>query len=356
MIGRSPAFVTATRLINKLAACDATLLIEGETGTGKELAARAVHDQGARGGKPFISVNCGALPDLLIENELFGHERGAYTDARVDSPGLLSIANGGTLFLDEIDSLSPKAQVILLRVLQDQRYRPLGGSREQSVDVRIIAASNRHLQSLARAGVFREDLLFRINLLYLELPPLRNRHGDPEILANAFIRRYSERYAKSANILSSPSKLGAPGSAPPNQKIISKDTLAWFNDYHWPGNVRELENLVHREFLTTDSDTLFIACPKAASANTIAAMPIGDLDAANGKMPVYSQAIHTNADAAYTLAKEMVLQKFSECYLHQLMQRTRGNVSEAARHAGKERRALGRLLKKYGIAPAEFRI
>ena len=323
MIGRSPAFLAALRLIDKLAKYDATVLIEGETGTGKELAARAIHYQGDRHGKPFVSVNCGALPDLLVENELFGHKRGAYTDARVDSPGLLSLANGGTLFLDEIDSLSPKAQVILLRVLQDQQFRPLGARHEETVDVRIIAACNRSLQALTQSGQFREDLLFRINLLYLELPPLRLRHGDPELLARDFVRHFSERYRRP-------------------EPQIARATLDWLDVYSWPGNVRELENLVHREFLLTDGGTLMFTLPPALRHEP----PPQD---------IASGAVAGISDAAYAIAKEIAVKNFSEHYLQTLMIRTQGNVSVAARHAGKERRALGRLLKKYGIAPANFR-
>lgn len=337
MIGASPAFLAILQLIDKLAACDATLLIEGETGTGKELAARAVHAKGARRDQPFVSVNCGALPDLLIENELFGHERGAYTDARADAPGLLSIANGGTLFLDEIDALTPKAQVILLRVLQEQCYRPLGARHEKTVDVRIIAASNRSLQSLARSGAFRDDLLFRINLLYLELPPLRARPGDAALLAMDFIRRFSERYQRPI-------------------KCVSRDTLQWFGRYAWPGNVRELENLLHREFLLADTELLAIPCP---STETETEIEVGALaiDQLTSSATQYSnnEIIVSAACSQYAHAKENALKAFSERYLDQLMQQTRGNVSEAARHAGKERRALGRLLKKYGVAPAEYR-
>ena len=327
MIGRSTAFVAALKLIDKLAKTDATVLIEGETGTGKELAARAIHYQGNRKGKPFVSVNCGALPDLLVENELFGHKRGAYTDARVDAPGLLSLANGGTLFLDEIDSLSPKAQVILLRVLQDQHFRPLGAKHEETVDMRVIAASNRSLQAMVEAGQFREDLLFRVNLLYLELPPLRMRAGDPELLARDFVRSLSERYQRP-------------------EPRISQSMLDWLNVYSWPGNIRELENLVHREFLLTDTDTLSITSPRAQPPflRSASSKPAG---------PVFnSSAI---SEAAYARGKEIAIKEFSERYLQVLLTRTQGNISEAARHAGKERRALGRLLKKYGISPESFR-
>jgi two-component system, NtrC family, response regulator GlrR len=326
MIGRSPAFLSALKLIARFSQCDATVLIEGETGTGKELAARAIHYESGRRNKPFVAVNCGALPDQLIENELFGHRRGAFTDARVDSPGLVSLAEGGTLFLDEIDSLSSKAQVILLRILQDQRFRPLGALREEQADIRIIAASNQNLQLLVEQGSFRADLLFRLNLLYVELPPLRMRHGDAMLLANEFIQQYSQRYNRAETKLASA-------------------TLAWFSAYDWPGNVRELENLIHREFLLTDGDTLNITPPM--------------LTRAHDKREREQLSLHTQSvpkfDAGYAAAKASAIDQFSEQYLRALMAQAAGNVSRAARDAGKERRSLERLLKRYGISPASYR-
>ena len=175
MVGQSFAFREMLRLITRMAACDAPVLIEGETGTGKELAARAIHYQSARRDRPFIPVNCGAIPDSLIESELFGHRKGAFTDAKDNQPGLVTLAEGGTLFLDEIDALSPKGQVTLLRFLQDQEFRPLGARHVEHGNVRILAASNASLPLLAEKGAFRSDLLYRLRILCLELAPLR--HG-----------------------------------------------------------------------------------------------------------------------------------------------------------------------------------
>src|SRR5215813_10889060 len=174
MIGQSPRFREAIRLIERFARYAAPVLIDGETGTGKELAARAIHYGGPRKDRPFIPVNCGALPDALVENELFGHRRGAYTDAKSEQRGIIAHAQHGTLFLDEIDALTPKSQVTLLRFLQDQQYRQLGGSEVQSADVRIIAASNANLSELTAQGTFRLDLLFRLNIMRLTMPPLRH--------------------------------------------------------------------------------------------------------------------------------------------------------------------------------------
>src|SRR4029077_10830352 len=194
MIGNSPALLAALGLIDKIARCDAPVIIEGETGTGKELAARAIHYWGKRSVRPFIPVNCGAIPDALIENELFGHRPGAYTDARGEYTGLIAHAQHGTLFLDEVDTLTPRAQVTLLRFLQDQQYRPLGGGAACSADVRIIAASNGDLAKLTEGGLFRLDLLFRLQILELRLPPLRERPGDVTLLASHFLRICAERF------------------------------------------------------------------------------------------------------------------------------------------------------------------
>src|SRR5262245_238466 len=174
-------------MLSRIARFDVPALIEGETGTGKEIAARVVHYQSTRRNRPFIPVNCGALPEALVENELFGHERGAYTDARESTPGVVALAEGGTLFLDEIDALSSKAQVALLRFLQDQRYRPIGAHADRRADVRVIAATNQSLEQLADRGQFRSDLLFRIKVLFVDLPPLRRRQGDAKLLAEHFL-------------------------------------------------------------------------------------------------------------------------------------------------------------------------
>src|SRR5438094_4159830 len=190
LIGRSPAFTAATELIAKFASCDATVLIEGETGTGKELAARAIHYLSNRNGNPFIAVNCGALPDTLVENELFGHVRGAFTDAREHQHGLVSRAETGTLFLDEVESLSAKAQVALLRFLQDGVYRPLGAGAVVAGNARIVAATNVDIAALVKGGGFRQDLMYRLTILTLRMPALRERAGDARVLAEHFVGQF----------------------------------------------------------------------------------------------------------------------------------------------------------------------
>jgi len=221
LIGESSAFLRCLALIERIASCDAAVLIQGETGTGKELAARAIHYLGVRCGKPFVPLNCGAIPEGLIESELFGHERGAFTGATHTRAGVIAQAHNGVLFLDEIDMLSTKGQVALLRFLEDMRYRPVGQSREIVSNVRIIAASNRMLANLASAGQFRPDLLYRLNIFHLALPALRDRESDVEMLAEHFVQVFADKY----------------GLKP---KTLHRETRLWLRTYHWPGNIREL--------------------------------------------------------------------------------------------------------------------
>ena len=325
MVGRSPKFLAIMKLIPKLAACDAPVLIEGETGTGKELAARGIHYSSQRQAESFVPVNCGAIPENLIENELFGHARGAFTDAGSAGAGLLRLADQGTLFLDEVDSLPGRGQVALLRFLQDGRYRPLGATQEETANVRIIAASNRKLQALAADRCFRPDLLFRLGVLSLEMPPLRERVGDPQLLAEHFLDEFARRYGNA---------YGATRSA------LHSETLAWFDSYSWPGNVRELENLIHRAFLLADGQEIRIPFPLSPCP----APPDRWLiqDAAGG------------GPQNYAVARKQAIESFDRHYLDDLLKRTHGNVTQAARLAGKERRALGKLLKKYAIDCSDF--
>jgi two-component system response regulator GlrR len=309
MIGQSEAFRVIEALIDKIAAFDAPALIEGETGTGKELVARAIHYGGPRRGGPFVPINCGALPDSLIENELFGHRRGAFTDARDDQAGLAALASGGTLFFDEVDALTRKGQVTLLRFIQDHQFRPLGGRSEQQADVRIIAASNRSLDQQTEAGEFRLDLLYRLKLMHLRLPPLRERRGDIALLAEHFIKVGSARYGKP-------------------ERPLDPVTLAWFERYPWPGNIRELENLVLRELLLADGTQISIPAPSTGLAADMA--PAG-------------------AALNYKSAKSRAITEFEGRFLARLIEQADGNVSAAARISGTERRHLGRLLKKYSI-------
>ena len=320
LIGCSQAFQDAVSLIRHIAETDAPVLIEGETGTGKEVAARAIHYSGSRQDRAFVAVNCGALPEHLIENELFGHARGAYTDARAPQSGLVALADGGTLFLDEVESLCARGQVALLRFLQDLRYRPLGGQREEHANVRIIAATNMNLWEMVVAKQFRSDLYYRLQILFLRLPPLRERAGDAGVLASHFVNVFTARY-------------GWP------RRRLSWDCINALDRYHWPGNVRELENLVHRALLLTSEPV--VSMPQQWLAD--------DREAAEAP---------PTADGCFDLslmeAKARVLDEFERVYLSRALAQAGGNVSEAARRSGKERRAFGKLLRKHSIDKRMF--
>ena len=320
LVGQASTFLASCQRLRRIAACDAPVLVEGETGTGKDLAARAIHYQSSRAEQPFVPVNCGALPDSLVENELFGHQAGAYTGAAGMQDGLVAQAEGGTLFLDEVEALTTHGQTSLLRFLEEQAYRPLGGSRLRTCNVRIIAASNAGLGRLAESGGFRPDLFYRLNILNVHLPPLRSRHGDVRLLAEHFLSRFSSQYG--------------------DAKRLHPATLAWMQRYHWPGNVRELESLVHREFLLADGAVLHIDPPEAC--------PPGDA------APAAFAATDSYLDLDFQDAKARVIVDFEQSYLTAVLRSAGGNVTLAARRAGKERRAFGKLIKKHGIDRSDF--
>lgn len=315
LLGRSPAFVVALKLIKKYALCDAPVLIEGETGTGKELASRAIHYLSDRRNHSFTPVNCGAIPDSLIESELFGHEKGTFTDAKESQPGLVAEAHNGTLFLDEVDSLSTKAQVALLRFLENKEYRSLGSKKTKKANVRIIVATNASLAARAKEGLFRNDLLYRLNVLSVKLPALRERGDDIRLLAEHFISKYSSQYKQS-------------------KKSIHSETLEWMMRYSWPGNVRELDNFLHKEFLLCSTSTIHIA------------------EEQDGLQKPNANSDNEGAFAFDTNLKKLkqnTIAALEKEYLCWLMKETQGNISLAARRAGQQRSALRRLLQKHGI-------
>lgn len=320
LIGHSREFQHVRDLIEKMARFDAPLLILGETGTGKEKAARAIHYLGLRRNHPFIPVNCGALPDTLVENELFGHATGAFTDAKKEQPGLISLAEGGTLFLDEVDMLSARAQVTLLRFLQDRHYRPLGGKQLLRADVRVMAASNRDLHAQMEEGVFRQDLLFRLDILNLVLPPLRRRTCDIEALSRHFLEQYRTRY-----------------NLP--ERTLHPETLEWMQSYDWPGNIRELENFLHRAFLLEDGEQIHISRQARSQENENSTDPLPQTEPTG---------------ISFQEAKKQAVAEFEKRYLSKLIRETGGNITEAARRSGKERRSLARLLKKHGIDKSDY--
>ncbi|MEN8205162.1 MAG: sigma-54 dependent transcriptional regulator [Pseudomonadota bacterium] len=314
LVGRSTAFTKVLDIVKRIAGYDVSVAIYGETGTGKELVARAVHYLSPRADGPFIPVNCGSLPDTLFENEMFGHARGAFTDARIAQAGLIDHADGGTLFLDEIEALSLKSQAALLRFLQDKQYRPLGSKSLKIANVRIVTASNVAASLLREQGLFREDLYYRLNVMPLTLPPLRERVGDVELLAAHFMQSLRNRYAQP-------------------EKQLSPAISQWITAHSWPGNVRELENTLHRAFLLSVDDTieyehLYFDEPGA------------------GKLPQADTALN---ELPFNEAKTIAINEFEKNYLRVLIQQVKGNVTRAAERAHKERRSLGKLLKKHQI-------
>lgn len=313
LVGESRPFRQVLHLVLDVAHTDATVLISGETGTGKELIARAIHYQSARQRKPFIPVNCGALPDHLVENELFGHVRGAYTDASSPEKGLVAEAETGTLFLDEVDTLSPAAQVKLLRFLQDREYRPLGSANSHTADVRIIAATNADLLQQVQAHRLREDLYYRLNIIALHLPPLRERTEDIPLLASHFLHRYAHHYGRAS-------------------LRLSVDALHKLVMHGWPGNVRELETVIQRAVILTSSPVIQPA----------------DVD-----LPGLPQSTVSKTDS-FRQAKTRVIEQFERTYLSNLLAAHGGNITHAAKEAGEARRSLHRLLKKYDLNRRSF--
>ncbi|HEY0997792.1 MAG TPA: sigma 54-interacting transcriptional regulator [Gemmatimonadaceae bacterium] len=333
LVGTTPAFARVLRTLPTLGARDATVLIVGETGTGKELVARAIHYLGTRAGGPFVAVNCGSLPDTLLEDELFGHERGAFTDARARRRGMLAQAQGGTLFLDEVDALSMRGQVSLLRVLQDRTFRMLGASSESQVDVRFIAATNTDLAARVREGRFRADLYYRLHVLSATIPPLRDRPGDILPLARHFLQKHATVGEEALTL-----------TADAERALLA---------HPWPGNVRELENAILRALCHRDGRQLR-APDLALAAGWEAAL--ADAPPAGGApvpAPCPPDATEEPLRAFNEMKRELVL-AFERNYLTRLMVVHRGNVTRAARVAGKERRELGKLLKKHRLDPRRF--
>jgi DNA-binding NtrC family response regulator len=306
LLGESPLLTDQIGKIPKVARCDASVLICGETGTGKELFARAIHHLSPRSGKPFLPINCGAVPAELMENELFGHERGAFTGAHSAVAGMVHEADGGTLLLDEIDSLPLQSQVKLLRFLQDKEYRPLGSPKSLKADVRIIAASNADFPEFMRSGRFRSDLFYRLSVVTFSLPPLRRRKGDIPLLTRAFIAKHVMPSAKPAKTLSEAAM----------QKLLAHD---------WPGNVRELENIIERAVILSDHQTIEaedIPLPTAPPADT---------------------------ESSFKALKTKVVEAFERTYVQQLLFAHDGNITQAAKSAQKNRRAFWELMRKYQI-------
>src|SRR5687768_4860858 len=269
LLGRNEKMREVRDLVSRVADTDVTVLIRGESGTGKELVARGVHAASPRRDRPFVKVNCAALPSELLESELFGFERGAFTGAIQHKPGKFEFANHGTMFLDEISEMHSPLQSKLLQVLQDGEFARLGGRNDVRVDVRILAATNRDLDSAVADGQFREDLFFRLNVVSITLPPLRQRRDEIPALTDLFLRQYSEHYNK-----------------PP--LLLATDTLTLFAEYAWPGNVRELENLVRRAVILGTDESIRRELAEAIAGRTMKSGPIPVLQARDAVMPAIS--------------------------------------------------------------------
>jgi len=311
IIGKSKAIKEVMELVRKVAPEDTTVLLQGETGTGKELVARAIHKLSPRKNGPYVVVNCAAIPENLLESELFGHRKGAFTGALKDKKGRIEIADGGTLFLDEIGSLSPSLQAKLLRFLETKEIQPLGSEETLRVNVRVIAATNQDLRKKVEEGNFREDLFYRLNVFPIYIPPLRERKEDIPLLANYFLKIYSKKM---------------------NKKIekIEDGAMELLLKYSWPGNVRELENVIERCVVLADS-------------------PIVSKE--------FLPLITTSQEITgpYQERKKRLLENFEREYFKELLQKHNGIISKVAKEAGIDRKNLYLKLKKWGINPQDFR-
>lgn len=317
IIGASQVMQSVLDMIERVADTDVDVLIVGETGTGKELVARALHQRSRRGKKRFVPVDCGAIPEDLLESELFGHERGAFTGAHTRSMGLLEFADKGTFFLDEIAELPLRLQVKLLRALQERRIRRVGGTEELDVDVRVVSATSRNLDELVAKEQFRSDLFYRINVSRIDLPPLRDRTGDIPLLVAHFLGRYAREMGKSVS-------------------DVDQEVIEIFSAYQWPGNIRELQNVIKRSLTMA----------------TGAKLTSGDLP--DALVTSAGDGSDQKGDGFFDLRKEHAA-KFERDYLAKLLQQCGGDVSQAAREAQLPRGTFYRFLKKHDLKPEGFR-
>ena len=318
ILGTSPSMQGVFETIRRVAEIEADVLIVGETGTGKELVARSIHKRSGRKSARFVPVDCGAIPEDLLESEFFGHERGAFTGAHARSLGLLEFAHQGTFFLDEIGELSARLQVKLLRVLQERRIRRVGGREEIPVDVRVVAATSRNLAEEIKQGRFREDLLYRINVARIDLPPLRERREDVPLLVEHFVARHAAEMGRQV-------------------RGVDAEVIEVLSRYHWPGNVRELQNVIKRALAMCRQATL-----------SLEDLP-DEVVVAAGEKPDSEQA-------GFFHAREQRISTFEREYLANLLRTSGGDVSQAARDARIPRGTFYRLLKKHDIDPAAFRV
>ncbi|MEE9153455.1 MAG: sigma-54 dependent transcriptional regulator [candidate division NC10 bacterium] len=316
IVGRSRSMMQVFDLIKKVATSEANILIPGESGTGKELIARCIHVNSARAARAFVPVDCASIPESLLESELFGHERGAFTGAVALRRGLFEEANGGTVFLDEVGDIPLPLQSKLLRVLQERQVRRVGGNRLIDVDVRVISATHQDLPRMVEEARFREDLYYRLSVIPLPVPPLRERRGDIPLLAYHFLRRYAAQSGKEV-------------------RGIAPEALELLEAYSWPGNVRELQNVMERAVVLADGEVV-----SPAELPTSLRLP--------QKAPATAVADHLSLKGA----KRHWVEAFERDYLIALLKKHQGNISQAAKTAGVDRKTIHRLLKRYRIEPA----
>jgi DNA-binding NtrC family response regulator len=316
LIGEHPLMEKIARVVRKVAATEATVLILGETGTGKDLVARAIHAHSERAQCAFVPVNCGAIPAELLESEMFGHERGAFTGAAAPRAGLFQLAHGGTIFLDEVSEMSPSLQVKLLRVLQDREVRPVGGDRVARVDVRVVAASNRDLAAEVDSGRFREDLFYRLDVIPLMMPALRERRSDIPLLVHHFLALHNR------------ARRGRPLS-------VSDEAMVHLWEYDWPGNVRELENLVERVVVLADEPVIQVADLPPAIRAFAASRPAS-------RVTLDDDGLDLNA----------AVEEFEHRLIAEALRRTKGNKQAAARLLGLKRTTLLAKLRRQALDDA----
>jgi len=325
LVGEGAAMRQLKRTIAAVAQSEYTVLVRGESGTGKELVARMVHHLGVRASRPFLAVNCPSIPENLLESELFGHVKGAFTGADRDHKGLFAAADKGTIHLDEIGDISPAVQTKLLRVMQDGEVRPVGSSKSSRVDVRVVASTNQDLEALMQAKTFREDLYYRLNVLTITLPPLRERAEDIPLLAGHFFRAACREMGLA-------------------EKEVDPEVMHWMAAHPWAGNVRELQNFVRR--LTVFATT------ERVDMNLLRMVQQG------GCLPVPTEVDMNGGGTAlglYKVAKAEAVAVFTQSYVNELLAQTKGNVSEAARVSGLSRVAVQKILSRMGESAARFR-
>ncbi len=321
LIGESQQMKAVKQILEKIAPTDSAVLISGESGTGKELAAKFIHKASPRRDKRFVPINCACIPENLLESELFGYERGAFTGASQMKLGLIELAHGGTLFLDEIGELPLHLQAKLLRVLQERLIQRVGGLKEIFVDIRLLAATNQDLHIAIEQKRFRQDLFYRLNVINVEMPPLRERTEDIPLLANYFISRIGPRLRKP-------------------DVSITPAAMELLNQYSWPGNVRELENVIERMLVLLDGDTI-----------TADGIPVDIREGIKVAAPQVSEPVIRTVPIDYREART----RFESEYIRELLEKTSGSVTEAARLSGISRRNLYEKLEKLGIQPDEFK-